>query len=91
MSRRRRAAVLATASALAFSLVLTATPGHGADAPPAKQEKAKAKVEAADEELLEFLGSIDDSESDSAWYEWLTRNDPAKVGRTKEPPKKSTS
>jgi hypothetical protein len=79
--------MLASASVLASALALAGVVGHAAEPGPAK----KAKAEAADEELLEFLGSIDDGESDSAWYEWLTRNDPAKVGKAKEPPKKSTS
>lgn len=80
MRPARLLAVLAAATGLAIA----GAPGHGAEAPK------NAKAEAADEELLEFLGSIDDSESDSAWYEWLTRDDPAKSNRAKQVPKKTT-
>ena len=79
-----RPARLLAVLAAATGLVTVGGAAHGIEAPK------KPKAEIADEELLEFLGSIDDSENDSAWYEWLTRDDPAKSNRAKQVPKKTT-
>lgn len=94
MSTRRLLACVGVAAGVAVALAgmspataLEAPGKPAAASPPAKP----GPTEAADEELLEFLGSLDDAEGDSAWYEWLTRNDPARVAGAKASPKKTTS
>ena len=51
--------------------------------PPAKTAPAQAtrQVAAPDDELLEFLGSVDSEEGDEAWLDYLSQADIAKAAR----------
>ena len=49
---------------------------------PANASSAKP-VAPADDELLEFLGSVDE-EADGEWIDYLSKTDIAKVGRAKQ-------
>jgi hypothetical protein len=51
---------------------------------PANASSAKA-VAPADDELLEFLGSVDE-EADGDWIDYLSKTDIAKAGRAKQKP-----
>ena len=51
--------------------------------PPAKAAPAQAtrQVAAPDDELLEFLGSVDSEEGDEAWLDYLSQADIVKAAR----------
>jgi hypothetical protein len=53
--------------------------------PPSKPASASTAkpVAPADEDLLEFLGSVDE-EADGEWIDYLSKTDISKVGRAKQ-------
>jgi hypothetical protein len=56
-----------------------------ASAPPARAAPARP-VALPDDELLEFLGSVDSEEGDEAWLDYLSQADIAKAaGKRKAP------
>jgi hypothetical protein len=60
---------------------------HAEDAKttPSKPAAAKpAPAPSADDEFLEFLGSIDTDEADEEWMDYLARTDIAKVAKAKK-------
>jgi hypothetical protein len=66
---------------------------YAADTPPAKTtapaqpktpEKKPAPDAEADDELLEFLGSVDSETGDQDWLDYLSRTDVAKVAKGKK-------
>jgi hypothetical protein len=86
LSIARRACVLA--------LVVGLVPAAQAADPPAKAEAKKpAHTETAkpaapapevDDELLEFLGSVDADSEDEDWLDYLSQTDIAKVAKDKK-------
>jgi hypothetical protein len=50
-----------------------------------KPDVAKSPVTAPDDELLEFLGSVDSEGGDEAWLEYLSQADIGKVARERKP------
>ena len=69
---------------LLAAIVGFASAAHAEDpkpASPAKKPAASKPAPApeADDELLEFLGSVDQGDDD--WIDYLAQNDPAKVAK----------
>jgi hypothetical protein len=50
----------------------------------AEDAKSSPPAPNADEEFLEFLGSIDTDEGDEEWMDYLARTDIAKVAKAKK-------
>jgi hypothetical protein len=75
--------------ALVACLLVAVVPATQADeakppaaAPAAKATPAPARpVAAPDDELLEFLGSVDSEEGDEAWLDYLSQADIVKAAR----------
>jgi hypothetical protein len=62
-----------------------ATPATQPSATAAKTQASKpAPAPSADDEFLEFLGSIDTDEADEEWMDYLARTDIAKVAKAKK-------
>ena len=59
---------------------------HAEDAKPAAAKPASAATTPldADDEFLEFLGSIDTDEADEDWMDYLAQTDIAKVAKAKK-------
>ena len=60
-------------------------PQKPAPAAASAQKPAAAKSPAPDDELLEFLGSVDSEGGDEAWLEYLSQADIGKVARGRKP------
>jgi hypothetical protein len=59
-----------------------AAPNSAPPAPPAARAAAKTPVPEADDDLLEFLGSVDEGDED--WIDYLSQTDIAKVAKAKK-------
>jgi hypothetical protein len=80
--------------ALVVCLLAATVPAVQADdaktkaAAPAEAAAAKATTDRAaaepDDELLEFLGSIDSEGGDDDWLEYLSQADPVKVAKARK-------
>jgi hypothetical protein len=64
---------------LLFALLLAATTNRAQESPPAEEQ--------VDEELLEFLGSIDTDDED--WIEFLSQTDVKQVAKAEKPSSES--
>jgi hypothetical protein len=60
------------------------TPAKAAATKPADAAKTAPPVTEADEELLEFLGSVDADSEDEEWLDYLAQTDIAKVAKDKK-------
>jgi len=58
-----------------------AAPASKATPATASPAKPTRPVSAPDDELLEFLGSVDSEEGDEAWLDYLSQADIAKAAR----------
>jgi hypothetical protein len=63
-------------------LVQAEEPSTAAKKPAASATAAKPAAPSADEELLEFLGSVDE-ESDGDWIDYLSKTDISKAAKAK--------
>ena len=80
MSLGRRAWVLCLLAGLVPA-------GHADDVKTAPKTPAATKpaaVPEADDDLLEFLGSVDSDTGDEDWLEYLSQTDVAKVARARK-------
>jgi hypothetical protein len=62
----------------------SATPAKTPPPKPADAAKAAPPMTEADEELLEFLGSVDAESEDEDWLDYLAQTDVAKVAKDKK-------
>lgn len=96
MSRARRVCVLMLVAGLASAAhgeepqatKPVAKPPAQRPADPAKRPAPAAKADAvpeADDELLEFLGSVDSETGDQDWIDYLARTDVEKVAKGNKP------
>lgn len=87
---RRRAGVQAWA--LAIGAAALSLPAAAADRPAAEKPVANKMIAAdssaddVDQDLLEFLGSVDTQTDDSSWFDFLRSTDIGKLAKEKAPP-----
>jgi len=69
------------------AVIATAASGQEAKPPTQKPPASKPAPEPStvtDDEFLEFLGSVDSTDVDGDWMEYLSQTDIAKVARAKK-------
>lgn len=81
---RRRRACASTWLLVGFATALSAQEAKSPPQKPAASKPAPAPSTVADDEFLEFLGSVDSEEADGDWMEYLAQTDIVKVARAKK-------
>jgi hypothetical protein len=83
LSIARRACVLALVVGL-VPAAQAADPEKADAKKPAETAKPAAPAPEVDDELLEFLGSVDADSEDEDWLDYLSQTDIAKVAKDKK-------